>query len=142
MDYHALGKRIREERLRLNLTQEKLAEEVGVSTAYIGQIERGERSLTLDKLVKVVNRLGVTIDFLLADYVVATDDHSINLLIQLMHDRTAEEKTLAINLRKVLFADKYFLLQKRKGGIPATELRLFFILSRSKPALLPVFPRW
>ena len=29
MDYHALGKRIREERLRLNLTQEKLAEEVG-----------------------------------------------------------------------------------------------------------------
>ena len=60
----------------------------------------------LDKLVKVVNRLGVTIDFLLADYVVATDDHSINLLIQLMHDRTAEEKTLAINLLKVLFADK------------------------------------
>lgn len=106
MDYHALGKRIREERLRLNLTQEKLAEEVGVSTAYIGQIERGERSLTLDKLVKVVNRLGVTIDFLLADYVISTDDTSMNLLIQLMHDRTPEEKTLAINLLKVLFADK------------------------------------
>ena len=104
MDYHALGKRIREERLRLNLTQEKLAEEVGVSTAYIGQIERGERSLTLDKLVKVVNRLGVTIDFLLADYVIATDDTSMNLLIQLMHDRTPEEKTLAINILKVLFA--------------------------------------
>ena len=104
MDYHALGKRIREERLRLKLTQEKLAEEVGVSTAYIGQIERGERSLTLDKLVKVVNRLGVTIDFLLADYVIATDDTSMNLLIQLMHDRTPEEKTLAINILKVLFA--------------------------------------
>ena len=103
MDYHALGKRIREERLRLNLTQEKLAEEVGVS---IGQIERGERSLTLDKLVKVVNRLGVTIDFLLSDYVIATDDTSMNLLVQLMHDRTQEEKTLAINLLKVLFANK------------------------------------
>ena len=103
MDYHALGKRIREERLRLNLTQEKLAEEVGV---YIGQIERGERSLTLDKLVKVVNRLGVTIDFLLSDYVIATDDTSMNLLVQLMHDRTQEEKTLAINLLKVLFANK------------------------------------
>ena len=35
MDYHALGKRIREERLRLNLTQEKLAEEVGVSVGAI-----------------------------------------------------------------------------------------------------------
>ena len=41
MDYIALGQRIREERLKLNLTQEKLAEDVGVSTTYIGQIERG-----------------------------------------------------------------------------------------------------
>lgn len=106
MDYGALGKRIREERMRLNLTQEKLAEDVGVSTAYIGQIERGERSLTLDKLIKVVNRLGVTVDYLLSDYVVATDDTSMNLLIQLMHDRTQEEKTLAINLLKVLFSEK------------------------------------
>ena len=106
MDYAALGKRIREERMRLNLTQEKLAEDVGVSTAYIGQIERGERSLTLDKLIKVVNRLGVTVDYLLSDYVVATDDTSMNLLIQLMHDRTQEEKTLAINLLKVLFSEK------------------------------------
>ncbi len=100
------GKRTIERKRRLNLTQEKLAEEVGVSTAYIGQIERGERSLTLDKLTKVVNRLGVTIDFLLSDYVIATDDTCMNLLVQLMHDRTAEEKTLAINLLKVLFAEK------------------------------------
>ena len=55
---------------------------------------------------KVVNRLGVTIDFLLSDYVIATDDTCMNLLVQLMHDRTAEEKTLAINLLKVLFAEK------------------------------------
>ena len=42
MDYNRLGKRIKEERLRLNLTQEKLSEKVGISTAYLGQIERGE----------------------------------------------------------------------------------------------------
>ena len=36
MDYHALGKRIREERLRLNLTQEKLAEK-----SYTGQAGKG-----------------------------------------------------------------------------------------------------
>ena len=50
MDYKLLGKRIREERLRLGKTQESLAEEVNISTAYLGQIERGERSVTLDKL--------------------------------------------------------------------------------------------
>ena len=61
MEQQALGKRIREERLKLNLTQERLAEDVNLSTAYIGQIERGERSLTLENLVAVANRLGVTI---------------------------------------------------------------------------------
>ena len=40
MDYQALGKRIREERLKLHLTQEKLAEDIGVSNTYIGLIER------------------------------------------------------------------------------------------------------
>lgn len=34
MDYIALGQRIRQERLKLNLTQEKLAEDVGLSTTY------------------------------------------------------------------------------------------------------------
>ena len=67
MDYVFLGKRIREERLRLNLTQEKLAEACGISTAYLGQIERGERCITLDKLIPLANCLGTTVDFLLSD---------------------------------------------------------------------------
>ena len=64
MEQQALGKRIREERLKLNLTQERLSEDVNLSTAYIGQIERGERSLTLENLAAVANCLGVTIDYL------------------------------------------------------------------------------
>lgn len=43
-----IGKRIREERLRLNLTQEKLAEDVDLSMAYIGQVER--KRLTIHRL--------------------------------------------------------------------------------------------
>ena len=74
MEQKTLGRRIREERLKLNLTQEKLAEDVDLSMAYIGQIERGERSLTLDNLVAVANRLGVTVDYLLSDSIAAKDD--------------------------------------------------------------------
>ncbi|MBQ5759770.1 MAG: helix-turn-helix transcriptional regulator, partial [Schwartzia sp.] len=74
MDYKKLGKRIREERLRLNLTQEHLSEDIGISTAYLGQIERGERNITLDKLITLTNRLGVTVDFLLNDYVTAANE--------------------------------------------------------------------
>ena len=104
MDYRLLGKRIREERLRLGLTQEHLAEDIHISTAYLGQIERGERSVTLDKLVTLAKRLGVTVDFLLSDYITPSEDSSINRLYQLMHGRTAEELDLAINIIKLLFS--------------------------------------
>ena len=83
MDYTRLGKRIKEERLRLNLTQEKLSEKVGISTAYLGQIERGERCITLDKLIPLANYLGVTVDFLLTDYIVTDEDNNLNILTQL-----------------------------------------------------------
>jgi len=44
MNYTQLGKRIREERKKIGLTQSKLAEDIDISDAYMGQIERGERS--------------------------------------------------------------------------------------------------
>lgn len=105
MDYTLLGKRIREERLRLNLTQEKLSEDISISTAYLGQIERGERSVTLDKLIPLANRLGVTIDFLLSDYIIsANDDVNLNRLRQLLQDKTVTEKEMAVNMVKLLFS--------------------------------------
>lgn len=99
-----LGKRIREERLRLNLTQEKLAEDVDLTTAYIGQIERGERNLTLEKLVAVANRLGVSVDYLLSDSVAPGNDGEYYIWSQLMHGRTESQKALAVNMVKLMFA--------------------------------------
>ena len=103
MEQKTLGRRIREERLKLNLTQEKLAEDVDLSMAYIGQIERGERSLTLDNLVAVANRLGVTVDYLLSDSITAKDDAEYLILRQLLNSRTKEERALAVNMVKLMF---------------------------------------
>ena len=104
MDYIALGQRIRQERLKLNLTQEKLAEDVGLSTTYIGQVERGERSLTLGKLVLIVNRFGVTVDYLLSDSMEPENDSQYRLWSQLMDGRTEDEKALAVNMVKLMFS--------------------------------------
>lgn len=104
MNYSFLGKRIREERLRLNLTQERLAEEINISTAYLGQVERGERHITLDKLIPLSNRLGVSVDFLLSDYIHPSNDNSLSLIRQLLDGRTDQEKTLAVNMLKLLFS--------------------------------------
>ena len=104
MNEFMIGKRIREERLRLNLTQEKLAEDVELTTAYIGQVERGERNLTLENLIKVANRLGVTVDYLLSDSVDADRDTAVMQLSQLLNGRTLNEKEMAVSLIKTLFS--------------------------------------
>lgn len=65
MDRKILGKRIREERVRIGMTQEQMAEYIDVSTTYIGFIERGERSVTLEKLIMLAECFHVTIDYLL-----------------------------------------------------------------------------
>lgn len=44
------GTRIREIRKSKNMTLRDLAEKLGVSFVYVGQIERGERTLSTDKL--------------------------------------------------------------------------------------------
>lgn len=98
-----IGKRIREERLRLNLTQEKLAEDVNLSMAYIGQVERGDRSLTLDNLIIVAKRLGVTIDYLLSDCITPKEDDEYRLWSQLMDARSQREKMLVINMVNLMF---------------------------------------
>ncbi len=98
-----IGRRIREERLRLNLTQEKIAEDVNLSMAYYGQIERGERSLTLENLIIVAKRLGVTVDYLLSDCITPKDDDEYRLWSQLMDGRTQEQKMLAMNMVNLMF---------------------------------------
>lgn len=83
MDYKRLGERIREERRHLNLTQAQLAEDIDISDTYMGAIERGERSLTLDTLVRLVNRLGVTIDYMLSDSVTGSDTYILRTVPRL-----------------------------------------------------------
>ena len=104
MDYKRLGARIREERKRLNLTQAQLAEDIDISDTYMGAIERGERSLTLDTLVSLVNRLGVTVDYLLADSVSDNDSNIMEQFKQIMDRQPLERKQMAINVLRTIFS--------------------------------------
>lgn len=94
MNKVSMGSRIREERLKSNLTQEQLAECVNVSTAYIGQIERGERNASLEILVQIVNTLGITIDYVLEEsYVNKYNDTRMLFMIKRMLEGRNELET-------------------------------------------------
>lgn len=104
MDYKRLGDKIRDERLRLNLTQAALAEAIDISDTYMGAIERGERSLTLGTLVRLVNRLGVSIDYMLADSVTDSDSNIVNQFRQITDGQPLKRKQMAINVLRTIFS--------------------------------------
>lgn len=55
------GDKVREERLKRNLSQEALAERAGVHRTYIGMIERAEKNITLTNIEKIANALDLEI---------------------------------------------------------------------------------
>ena len=55
------GKKVREERLKLGLSQEELASRAGVHRTYIGMIERAEKNITLENIEKIAKALGIPI---------------------------------------------------------------------------------
>ena len=65
MDYKDLGARVRVARRSRSLTQEELAEKVGISASFLGHIERGTRVASLETFVTLCNELSVTPEYLL-----------------------------------------------------------------------------
>ena len=59
-DLELFGKAVRNERERQGISQEELAHRSGLHRTYIGGVERGERNLGLENIVRIAKALGVT----------------------------------------------------------------------------------
>lgn len=52
------GKKVRDERLKQDISQERLGELAKVHRTYIGMIERAEKNITLTNMEKISRALG------------------------------------------------------------------------------------
>jgi transcriptional regulator with XRE-family HTH domain len=52
-----LGKRIRDRRQVLGLSQEEMAARCGLHRTYYGSVERGERNIALQNIVRIADAL-------------------------------------------------------------------------------------
>lgn len=82
MDFKAIGSRIRNKRLELNWTQEKLAEKTNLTDAYIGAIERATSKCSIETLVKMAQALNLNVDFMLFGTTLNNIDFRISSLIK------------------------------------------------------------
>ena len=60
-----IGKRVRERREALGMSQEELAQKSGCHRTYIGMVERAEKSVGVERLVQISRALRTTISELL-----------------------------------------------------------------------------
>ena len=54
-----LGKYLRETRKEAGLSQEAFADKIGINRTYYGNLERGENSISIDKLQKISRALNI-----------------------------------------------------------------------------------
>lgn len=62
------GKKIKEERLKQNLSQENLAIKAGVHRTYIGMIERAEKNITLENIERITKALKLNLGNIFKDF--------------------------------------------------------------------------
>jgi len=103
MDYRAVGKRIRNERVNIELTQAELAEKVNVTTAYIGQIERGERKFSIETLLNIATVLNVSVDYILSEEGNLYTASLHQQMASLLDNRGPEDIAMAIDIIKAVF---------------------------------------
>jgi len=59
-----MGDRLRVQRKKLGLTQERTAELLGISVTFYGEIERGKKGVSLEKVLLIEEKLGMEPTFL------------------------------------------------------------------------------
>lgn len=60
-----IGLRIKNIRLNMNMTKQKMADLLGISGQYLGMIEHGEGTLSVDKLKILCDMTGLSADYIL-----------------------------------------------------------------------------
>lgn len=100
MDYQALGKRVRKQRLLSEMTQENLAEAAGISCSFVGHIERGEKKASIETLIALCNAMKVSPNVLLQDSledgyldgdIVADDKKLVSDIINVLREHTQND---------------------------------------------------
>lgn len=107
MNLKAIGTRIKEAREKNDITQEQLAEMVGLSSTHISVIERGVKAPKLETFIKIANALNVTSDALLLDVLDNSLQITANELSKQIERLSPEEQRKILKVVRVLVGEDH-----------------------------------
>lgn len=90
-----MGVRIAQSRKTLRMTQEQLADKMGVSLQTISCIELGKKAVRPENLAKLCSHLGVTADYILYG---KRSEHQMSSLMEKLSTLTPEEYQAVRNI--------------------------------------------
>ena len=95
--YKRIGQRLKELRLQANITQEELAEGVGVATKTVSYWENGHNPITLSKIPLIATTLNVPI-YKLFVFLDVEEDVADKDYIALLQAKTGKELNILFNV--------------------------------------------
>lgn len=117
IDYVAIGKRVRNARTKLHMTQEELANKAEISSQYASAIETGTSKVALPTLIQIAAALNTTVDALLYDVTPSLVEQYDADAKEILCDCTKEEREFILNLMRLAKAelkDNYSIKKKKK----------------------------
>ena len=100
-----LGKKIKETRLKLGLTQEGLGQRAKLHYSYIGQVERGNKVPSIRTLKRIASALNIQVESLLYQDVgrkSGDEDILVRELVNVVRDCPPGELKLILNIVRQL----------------------------------------
>jgi len=98
-----VGANIRSARKSKNLTIDMLSELIGISSSFLGTLERGESSLSVETLISVCKVLGVSADSIILEQDVTPIPHGDkkDTIAMLLKSATDDELSFMIDYIKL-----------------------------------------
>ena len=107
IDYKIIGKRIKDSRMKANITQQKLAEMLDASTAYLSRIERGGANVNLRRLMQISIALKVPIQYLVAGSTEESEVYLKREFREVLDECTPDKQKLIYNIAKIVAGIKF-----------------------------------
>lgn len=107
------GSRVRELRTERGLSQEQVALAAGITPAYLGQVERGQKNPTVQTIERVCGAMSVplSIFFSGAETALPVSDDIDRQIMGQLSTMTTEERTLVLQVVKSMAQLRLVVLQ-------------------------------